>query len=118
MTDPKRVTEEWKELRPLLGTFVSHLDNCMMECGSAKEAYDDGFKKGYDRGKKEPVYCVTCRQKDWWDQTHNERAAQLITNFNKLKPESQMLVLSIAERLREIEQTINHAQSMLNSARF
>ena len=113
MTDPKRVTDTWRELRPQLGEFLNRLDNCMVECGSNAEAYKKGYDLGYDRGSKKPVECEFCPERDWWQHTHGERAAELVRGYSLLKPENQMLVLSLVEQLSRMEQTINNAEAML-----
>jgi len=113
MTDPKRVTEDWRALRPQLGEFVNRLDNCMMECGSNAEVYKKGYDLGYDRGSKKPVECEFCPERDWWQHTHGERTVELISKYSELKQENQILILSLVEQLCNMERTINNAEAIL-----
>lgn len=100
MTDSKRVTEEWRELRPLLGNFVCHLDSCMKECANIEEVY----QKGFDDGKKSPPRCDICFKNEWYRKyAANLRDREMMEMYAALKPDDQIVVYNLVWRLHSME---------------
>lgn len=98
-----KVNEQWKELRPQIGSFVSALDGLYKGAENIDEAISKaefrGYEKGYKADKKE--ICNGCNGQNFYNSCNGY--IEPIKKFMELSNDSKYAIRRLIEQLYEAE---------------
>ena len=101
--------EEWKLLRPQLGSFLGKLCDTVENTNDIDEFMDNvrrrAYNKGYEKGCADTRHkdiCTNCKKKEFYTQYH-AGCGDMLEKFGQLHPTSKRVILDMINRLSEVE---------------
>lgn len=98
--------DDWKVLRPLLGSFIAKLDQVAEPSAAMEETLDKvreaAYKKGYKQGCtdcRDNDICQNCSKKQFYEQNINYR--DVIKLWQSINYEERGIVIKIMEKLAQ-----------------
>lgn len=92
--------EEWKELRPRIGSFISKLDALYKGADGIDEtianAEERGYKRGFEQAKMD--WCKDCDKSKWFTSCNGNFTT--ITQYLELNEYDKQTVRRVIESLR------------------
>ena len=97
------VNEDWKELKPQIGSFISRLDNLTKGYENIDTLLKKAEKKGYEKGLADTKedFCNGCVINEFYRKCNgNYRTIDL---YLQLSYENRQMVFRLIERLAQME---------------